>query len=33
LTLDEFVKIPAVYIHYMKYKWVKNITKETEEKV
>ena len=27
LTLDEFVKIPAVYIHYMKYKWVKNITK------
>ncbi len=28
LTLDEFVKIPAVYHHYMKYKWVKNITKE-----
>lgn len=28
LTLDEFVKIPAVYKHYMKYKWVKNITKE-----
>lgn len=28
LTLDEFVKIPAVYRHYMKYKWVKNITKE-----
>ena len=27
LTLDEFVKIPAVYIHYMKYKWVKNITR------
>ena len=27
LTLDEFVKIPVVYIHYMKYKWVKNITK------
>ena len=26
LTLDEFVKIPAVYIHYVKYKWVKNIT-------
>ena len=26
LTLDEFVKIPAVYRHYMKYKWVKNIT-------
>ena len=28
LTLDEFVKLPAVYRHYMKYKWVKNITKE-----
>ena len=27
LTLDEFVKIPAVYIHYVKYKWVKNITR------
>ncbi len=26
LTLDEFVKMPAVYIHYKKYKWVKNIT-------
>lgn len=28
LTLDEFVKIPAVYRHYMKYRWVRNITKE-----
>jgi len=28
LTLDEFVKIPAVYKHYMKFKWVKNITRE-----
>lgn len=28
LTLDEFVKIPAVYMHYVKYKWVCNITKE-----
>lgn len=27
LTLDEFVKLPAVYHHYMKYHWVKNITK------
>ena len=27
LTLDEFVKIPAVYRHYMKYKWVRNITR------
>ena len=31
LTLDEFVKIPWVYKHYMKYKWVKNITKENSE--
>ncbi len=28
LTLDEFVKIPTVYIHYKKYKWVKNITRD-----
>lgn len=28
LTLDEFVKIPAVYRHYVKYRWVKNITKD-----
>ena len=27
LTLDEFVKIPAVYRHYMKYKWIRNLTK------
>ena len=27
LTIDEFVKIPAVYKHYMKYKWLKNITR------
>lgn len=27
LTLDEFVKIPAVYRHYMKFNWLKNITK------
>ncbi len=31
LTLDEFVKIPAVYRHYMKYQWVKNITKDTPQ--
>ena len=28
LTLDEFVKIPAVYRHYMKFKWLRNITTE-----
>jgi putative MATE family efflux protein len=27
LTLDEFVKLPAVYRHYVKYRWVRNITK------
>jgi len=31
LTLDEFVKIPAVYHHYMKYRWVKNITRDGNE--
>ncbi|MBR5364118.1 MAG: MATE family efflux transporter [Oscillospiraceae bacterium] len=28
LTLDEFVKIPVVYHHYMKFKWLRNITQE-----
>ncbi len=28
LTLDEFVKIPAVYRHYMKFRWLRNITRE-----
>lgn len=26
LNLDEIVKLPAVYHHYKKYKWVKNLT-------
>ena len=26
LNLDEIVKLPAVYWHYKKYGWVKNIT-------
>lgn len=26
LNLDEIVKLPAVYLHYRKYGWVKNIT-------
>ena len=25
LNLDEIVKLPAVYIHYKKYKWVRNL--------
>lgn len=28
LSLDEAIKIPWVYAHYKKYKWVNNITKE-----
>lgn len=27
LNLDELVKIPAVYRHYKKYQWVKNLTR------
>lgn len=27
LNLDEFVKLPAVYHHYKKYAWVRNLTK------
>lgn len=30
LNLDEIIKLPAVWIHYRKYKWVKNITLEQE---
>ena len=28
LSLDEVIKIPWVYAHYKKYKWLKNITRE-----
>ena len=28
VNLDEIVKIPAVYLHYKKYIWVRNITRE-----
>ncbi len=30
LSLDEFCKIPAVYINYKKYKWVKDLTVKEE---
>ena len=30
VNLDEIVKLPAVYRHYIKYKWVKNLTVKTE---
>ena len=30
INLDEIIKLPAVYRHYKKYQWVKNLTeKET----
>ena len=29
LNLDEFVKLPAVYRHYKKYGWMKNLTTDT----
>ncbi len=30
LNLDELIKLPAVYIHYKKYRWVKNLTVKEE---
>ncbi|MCD7814188.1 MAG: MATE family efflux transporter, partial [Lachnospiraceae bacterium] len=30
VSLDELIKLPAVYIHYKKYRWVKNLTKKEE---
>lgn len=27
MNIDEIVKLPAVYIHYKKYKWLKDLTK------
>ena len=29
VNLDEIVKIPAVYLHYKKYVWLRNITRES----
>ena len=26
INLDEIIKLPAVYLHYKKYQWVKNLT-------
>ena len=31
VNLDEIVKLPAVYLHYKKYVWVRNITRDIEE--
>lgn len=30
VNLDEIVKIQAVYLHYKKYIWVRNITREED---
>ena len=30
ISLDEFVKIPAVYLNYKKYLWVKDLTVKTD---
>ena len=32
VNLDEVVKLPAAIIHYRKYGWLKNITRELGEK-
>ena len=32
VNLDEMIKLPAVYRHYRKYKWVKNLTVKEEER-
>ena len=29
ISMDEMVKMPAIYIHYKKYKWVKNLIQNT----
>ena len=28
INMDEWVKIPAVFVHYRKYNWVRNLTRE-----
>ena len=30
VNLDEMIKLPAVYRHYKKYKWVKDLTVKGE---
>jgi len=31
MTLDEYEKMPFVFIHFFKFKWMKNITRNAEE--
>lgn len=33
INLDEIIKIPVVIWYYKKYKWLKNLTRSTEEKI
>ena len=33
INLDEIVKLPAVYRHYKKYLWVKDLTRKEEETI
>ncbi len=33
LNLDEIIKLPAVFVHYRKYLWVKNLTKQKNSEV
>lgn len=33
MTLDELIKMPFIFIHYKKYKWMKNITRSDSELV
>jgi len=30
INMDEWVKMPAVFHHYRKYQWVKNLTQQEE---
>ena len=30
MNLDEIIKLPAVYKHYKKYNWVKDLTRAVE---
>ena len=32
LNIDEIIKLPAVYKHYKKYNWIKNLTKDDVKK-
>lgn len=33
LCMDEFIKLPIMAIHYKKYKWLKNITRDGEARI